>query len=76
MAKNTTLLRRLYTNLVRRKIMEVAFTKRDGTHRVMYCSLGEKGRVDTKTVTVFDLEKNQYRSIRKSTIQSVSIANI
>lgn len=69
---NTTLVRRLVTNLARRRVVRVEFTKRDGSHRVMDCIFGDKGRVDRSTVTVFDVGNNGYRSIRKSSLKTVS----
>jgi hypothetical protein len=69
---NKTLVRKFVDRLARRQIVRVEFTKRDGSNRVMFCNLGEKGKVDRSIITVRDLEANQYRSIRKNSLISVS----
>lgn len=71
MAYNTTLVRRLITNLSRRNIVRVEFVKRDGTNRTMYCVFGDKGKVDRSVVTVFDIDKMEYRNIPKARLLSV-----
>ena len=61
------------------KIVNVTFTKKDGTLRVMTCRLGVqkhlKGGESTldadKYLTVFDMSKQGYRAINKDTIVSV-----
>lgn len=61
------------------KIVNVTFTKKDGTLRVMTCRLGVqkhlKGGESTldgdKYLTVFDMAKQGYRAINKDTIVSV-----
>jgi hypothetical protein len=62
----------------------VTFTKKDGTERIMPCTTNEsiiamKGKsVDyipsgTENVTVFDLEKNDWRSFNLSTVKHTAL---
>jgi hypothetical protein len=61
------------------KIVNVTFTKKDGSLRVMTCRLGVqkhlKGGDSTldadKYLTVFDMAKQGYRAINRDTIVSV-----
>lgn len=66
-------------------VAEVRFTKSDGTERIMKCTLREDlvtayqkktDRVKEKNldvVPVFDVEKNEWRSFRVDSVQSISI---
>lgn len=63
------------------RFMTVSFTKKDGTPRKMNCRMGVtkhlKGGASTTAhkdnlVTVFDIEKNAYRSINLDTVTSIS----
>ena len=60
----------------------VTFTKKDGSERIMPCTINEQiiaakspgSSVDYQhsgdTLTVFDLEKNEWRSFRMSSVKS------
>jgi len=66
-------------------VAEVRFTKSDGTERIMKCTLREDlvtvyqkktDRVKEKNldiVPVFDVEKNEWRSFRVDSVQSISV---
>ena len=68
---------------LRRGIMNVVFTKADGTERKLICTLSEdripadkmpKGTGKTKTdvaLPVFDMENNAWRSFRWDSVQKV-----
>jgi hypothetical protein len=64
------------------RFVSVTFQKADGTLRVMLCRLGVtkhlKGGESTldadKFLTVYDVQKEGYRAINKSTIQSIRIS--
>jgi hypothetical protein len=62
----------------------VTFTKKDGSQRIMACTTNEaiieaKGGsadyipIGTETVTVFDLEKNNWRSFNLSTVTNTEL---
>lgn len=70
--------------LIRRqgsKVFTVVFRKKDGTLRKMNCRLGVKKHLKGGTlaydpaehglITVFDMEKNGYRSINVETLEEV-----
>lgn len=71
------------TGILRITPVEVKFTKKDGTERVMVCSLQEsdipeeykpKGTnrvVSEESLRVFDKEKNEWRSFRWDSIKSI-----
>lgn len=64
---------------------EITFTKKDGTTRVMKCTLREDAitpyekktdrvkAVNENVLSVWDLEANSWRSINKDTITSVKV---
>lgn len=66
-------------------VAEVRFTKSDGTERIMKCTLREDLVVpyvkktervkvaNTDVVPVFDVEKNEWRSFKVDTVQSISL---
>lgn len=64
------------------RFVSVVFVKKDGTQRAMLCRLGVtkylKGgtsKLDAdKYLTVFDVQKEEYRAINKETIVSVKLA--
>jgi hypothetical protein len=68
------------------KIFSLEFTKRDGTTRKMTCRLGVKKGLNGKgkryndqdkgIITVFDMSKRQYRSIRLDSINKFNGSNI
>ena len=79
----TSLLADLHTNVV-----TVTFTKKDGSERVMRCTLQEEflpaqdvkdikeGKVRNKSeevVAVWDLEKESWRSFRLDSIKAVKV---
>jgi hypothetical protein len=58
-------------------VYEVRFTKKDGTEREMLCTLlpdklpptkGGTRKLPDHLITVFDLEKNDWRSINTNTL--------
>jgi WYL_2, Sm-like SH3 beta-barrel fold len=70
--------------LLRSEIVELTFTKKDGTERIMKCTLAEqkipaenapKGVERTKSdeaVAVFDLENNGWRSFRWDSLTEIN----
>lgn len=66
-------------------VAEVRFTKSDGTERVMKCTLKEDlvvaynkktdrtKEANNDIVPVFDVEKNEWRSFRVDSVQSISL---
>jgi len=70
--------------LLRSEIVELTFTKKDGTERIMKCTLAEqkipaenapKGVERTKSdeaVAVFDLENNGWRSFRWDSLKEIN----
>jgi len=71
-------------NLLRSEIVELTFTKKGGTERIMKCTLSEqkipeenlpKGTERAKNeeaVAVFDLENNGWRSFRWDSLKNIS----
>lgn len=71
------------TGILREFVVEVKFTKKDGTERVMQCTLqessipetakpkGSNRAVSDESLRVFDTEKNEWRSFRWDSIKSV-----
>jgi len=71
-------------NLLRSEIVELTFTKKDGTERIMKCTLSEqkipeenlpKGTERAKSdeaVAVFDLENQGWRSFRWDSLKNIS----
>ena len=69
--------------LLRSEIVELTFTKKDGTERIMKCTLAEqkipaenvpKGTERAKSdeaVAVFDLENNGWRSFRWDSLTNI-----
>jgi hypothetical protein len=69
-------------NTLREKILEVTFTKKDGTERVMKCTLRpdllpaqtdleeqvEKRKPNPDVINVWDLDANGWRSFRHDSI--------
>lgn len=71
-------------NLLRSEIVELTFTKKDGTERIMKCTLSEqkipeenlpksteRAKSD-EAVAVFDLENNGWRSFRWDSLKNIS----
>ena len=70
---------------LKKGVMEVTFTKKDGSERVMKCTqlwdfIPEDMKpnisdmvYDENQVRVFDLEKQQWRSFLKDSVVSVSV---
>ena len=69
--------------LLKSEIVELTFTKKDGTERIMVCTLAEqeipeenlpKGtnrKKSDETVAVFDLENNGWRSFRWDSLKNI-----
>lgn len=72
----------LVKSTVGNKIFSVEFVKKDGTLRKMHCRLNVKKHLKGGTkkynaearnlLTVFDLQKKQYRTINLNTIQRLT----
>ena len=58
------------SELLRNGKLEVSFIKKDGTGRVMMCSLEEK-----YVLAVWDIDNNGWRSFRINSIVSVKVIN-
>lgn len=66
------------------KFVSVRFVKKDGSIRTMVCRLGVtkhlKGGSSTldpaKYLTVFDVQKEEYRAINRATIVSVTFGGV
>jgi WYL_2, Sm-like SH3 beta-barrel fold len=70
---------------LRANVAEVRFTKSDGTERLMKCTLKEDlvvpyskktdrtKEANNDIVPVFDVEKNEWRSFRVDSVQSISL---
>ena len=74
--------RKWLTNLLNEYVVEVTFTKKDGTERVMNCTLHEDylpettgaGRaVSSDALAVFDTEVEDWRSFRWDSIKSIKV---
>jgi len=74
--------RKWLTNLLNEYVVEVTFTKKDGTERVMNCTLqedylpettgaGRSGNSDA--LAVFDTEVEDWRSFRWDSIKAVKV---
>lgn len=75
------------SEMLRSAKLEVSFIKKDGTGRVMYCTLQEKYlppmMEDTETATknnpdvlaVWDIDNDGWRSFRLSSIFAVKVIN-
>jgi len=75
------------SEVLRSAKLEVSFIKKDGTGRVMYCTLQEKYlppmMEDTETATkdnpdllaVWDIDNDGWRSFRLSSIVAVKVIN-
>lgn len=74
--------RKWLTNLLSEYVVEVTFTKKDGTERVMNCTLQEdylpettgSGRTaNSDALAVFDTEVEDWRSFRWDSIKAVKV---
>jgi len=74
--------RKWLTNLLSQYVVEVTFTKKDGTERVMNCTLQEDylpettgaGRAgNSDALAVFDTEIEDWRSFRWDSIKAVKV---
>ena len=75
--------RKWLLGLLETEIVEIEFTKKDGTERVMKCTLQEdylpeydvieidKDRWKKDSLAVFDLEKEDWRSFRWDSVKAV-----
>jgi len=67
------------SELLRNGKLEVSFIKKDGSNRVMMCSLEEKylpPMMDNPDVlSVWDIDNNGWRSFRINSIVSVRVIN-
>lgn len=71
------------TGILKEHVVEVKFTKKDGTDRVMRCTLqesnipesakpkGSNRAVSDESLRVFDTEKNEWRSFRWDSVKSI-----
>jgi hypothetical protein len=74
--------RKWLTNLLNEYVIEVTFTKKDGTERVMNCTLIEDYLPETTgvgkaasldAVSVYDVDKEDWRSFRWNSIKAVKV---
>ena len=74
--------RKWLTNLLNEYVVEVTFTKKDGTERVMNCTLLEDYLPETTgvgkaasldAVSVYDVDKEDWRSFRWDSIKAVKV---
>jgi hypothetical protein len=74
--------RKWLTNLLNQYVVEVTFTKKDGTERIMNCTLQEDylpettgaGRAgNSDALAVFDTEIEDWRSFRWDSIKAVKV---
>ncbi len=73
-------------SLLEENVLSVLFKKKDGTNRLMLCTLKEdklpkveikesKKASNSNTLPVWDLEKNEFRSFRIDSILEYKMAN-
>lgn len=74
-----------YLDLLHKYKLEIAFVKKDGSDRVMLCTLrsdllppydgdgGSTKKPDEANLTVWDIESQGFRKIQISTIKSVQV---
>lgn len=75
--------------LIENKSVEVSFTKVDGTERTMFCTLNEavlppspltestvRREPNHNVLTVWDVEKDGWRSFRVDGVKSVTISDV
>jgi hypothetical protein len=74
--------RKWLTNLLNEYVIEVTFTKKDGTERVMNCTLLEDYLPETTgagraasldALSVYDVDKDDWRSFRWDSIKAVKV---
>ena len=74
--------RKWLTNLLKEYVIEVTFTKKDGTERVMNCTLHEDYLPETTgsgkaanpdVLSVFDTEVEDWRSFRWDSVKSIKV---
>ena len=74
--------RKWLTNLLNEYVIEVTFTKKDGTERVMNCTLQEDYLPETTgagratgsdALAVFDTEVEDWRSFRWDSIKAIKV---
>ena len=74
--------RKWLTNLLKEYVIEVTFTKKDGTERVMNCTLHEDYLPETTgsgkaanpyLLSVFDTEVEDWRSFRWDSVKSIKV---
>lgn len=74
--------RKWLTNLLNQYVVEVTFTKKDGTERVMNCTLQEDYLPETTgvgrsasfdAVSVYDVDKEDWRSFRWDSIKAIKV---
>lgn len=61
--------------MIKDKVFEAVFIKKDNTERKIICKFEATNRLDKGLITVFDIEKNDYRSINLETLKNVVIKN-
>ena len=74
--------RKWLTNLLNEYVIEVTFTKKDGTERVMNCTLLEDYLPETTgagraagsdALAVYDVDKDDWRSFRWDSIKAIKV---
>jgi hypothetical protein len=78
--------RKWLAGILEQSVVEVTFTKKDGTERVMYCTLDEeclpelemvtivdKDQLKRDTLAVYDVDADGWRSFRWDSIKAVKV---
>jgi hypothetical protein len=85
---NTAAGREWLVSMLRQQVVDVTFTKRDGSERVMKCTLQEGvaiphekttervKEVSQNIVPVWDVESSAWRSFRLDTIKHISFTTV
>lgn len=80
---NDEIFRNSVRTLLREGLVNVSFTKKDGTDRLMKCTLnsdkipeefipkGKVQKVNDETIAVFDIETNGWRSFRWDSVSKI-----
>lgn len=61
--------------MIKEKVFEAVFIKKDKTERKIICKFEATNHLEKGVLTVFDIEKNDYRSINLETLKNVVIGN-
>lgn len=71
--------------LLEKSVVKVIFIKKDGTERIMYCTLlpnvipetkGERKKLPANLMTVFDIEIQEWRMLNLDTIITYEVVDV